>query len=101
MEPADAEGEDRKAGVFGNFVVRGPVFEESNGKQGIGDMSAESGDETEEKFEGRRTKFFRDVLKDRRNPVGDGIEEEKLHRENLLKERYKSFKRVRYANSRH
>jgi hypothetical protein len=76
------------------------VFEESDGKKGIGDMSAKSGDEAEEKFEGRRTKFFRDVLKDRRNPVGDGIEEDKLHSENLLKERYKSFKMLRYANSR-
>jgi hypothetical protein len=61
------------------------VFEESDGKKGIGDMSAKSGDETEEKFKGRRTKFFGDVQEDRRNPVCDGIEEEKLHSENLLR----------------
>jgi hypothetical protein len=40
------------------------------------------------------------VLEDRRNPVCDGIEDGNLHSENLLKERYKSFKMVRYANSR-
>jgi hypothetical protein len=76
------------------------MFGEGNGKKGFGDMPTRSGDEAEEKFKGRRAKFFGDVLKDGRNPVGDGTEDEKLHSENLLKERYKSFKSVRYANSR-
>ena len=76
------------------------MFEEGNGEKCVVNMSARGRDETEEKFEERRAKFFGDVQKDRRNPVCDGVEDKNVHSENLLKERYKSFKMVRYANSR-
>jgi hypothetical protein len=48
-------------------------------------VSRRSSDAPEEKLEGRRPKFFRNGLKNERNPVSNGIKNGSLHEKNLLK----------------
>jgi hypothetical protein len=86
LKPANGKIESGKARVLDDFVISGPMFGEVNGKESVRDMSAHGGDVPEEKFEGRRPKFFWNVLENGRNPAGYGVENESLHNENLLKE---------------
>jgi hypothetical protein len=80
QEPSNSERKDGKPRFFNDFVVSGPVVKEADGKKRVRNMARRGRNATNEKFNGRRTKFFGDMLKDRRNPFSDGIENENVHK---------------------